>query len=173
VRIACCDAGILPVVLGDQSEILDVGREHRLVTPQIRKTLALRDTGCIFPGCQVPAQACQAHHVTPWWAGGPTSIDNLVLVCRHHHGVIEPHRYDPAADQWRITFDDTGRPHVHPPRRLRRDLPPGGNDGENSAQNRTKATAAPEVMTPQSHSQNQQENSAHRPGTGAQDTLIA
>ena len=173
VRIACCDAGILPLVLGDQSEILDVGREHRLVTPQIRKTLALRDTGCIFPGCTVPAQACQAHHVTPWWAGGSTSIDNLVLVCRHHHGVIEPHRFDPGADQWRITFDDTGRPHVHPPRRLRRDLPPGENDRENSAQNRTKATAAPEAMTPQSHSQNQQENSAHRPDTGAQDTLIA
>ncbi|AFV89648.1 HNH endonuclease [Acidipropionibacterium acidipropionici ATCC 4875] len=74
VRIACCDAGILPVVLGDQSEILDLGREHRLVTPQIRKALALRDTGCIFPGCQVPAQACQAHHVTrrcgtPPWPG--------------------------------------------------------------------------------------------------------
>ncbi|AMS05654.1 HNH endonuclease [Acidipropionibacterium acidipropionici] len=173
VRIACCDAGILPLVLGDQSEILDVGREHRLVTPQIRKTLALRDTGCIFPGCTVPAQACQAHHVTPWWAGGSTSIDNLVLVCRHHHGVIEPHRFDPGADQWRITFDDTGRPHVHPPRRLRRDLPPGGNDGENSAQNRTKATAAPEVMPARGHIQKQQENSAHRPGTGAQDTLIA
>ncbi|ALN15213.1 hypothetical protein ASQ49_07935 [Acidipropionibacterium acidipropionici] len=175
VRIACCDAGILPLVLGDQSEILDVGREHRLVTPQIRKTLALRDTGCIFPGCRVPAQACQAHHVTPWWAGGSTSIDNLVLVCRHHHGVIEPHRYDPGADQWRITFDDTGRSHVHPPRRLRRDLPPGGNDGENSAQNRDEESPAPEPMTARDHEQDHQENSAHRPDTetGSQDALIA
>ncbi|ALN16171.1 HNH endonuclease signature motif containing protein [Acidipropionibacterium acidipropionici] len=137
VRIACCDAGILPVVLGDQSEILDVGREHRLVTPQIRKALALRDTGCIFPGCQVPAQACQAHHVTPWWAGGPTSIDNLVLVCRHHHGVIEPHRFNPAADQWHITFDpDTGRPRAIPPARIRRDLPPDRRDTQQDSAHR-------------------------------------
>ncbi|ALN14714.1 hypothetical protein ASQ49_04830 [Acidipropionibacterium acidipropionici] len=163
VRLACCDAGILPVVLGEASEILDVGREHRLVTPQIRKALALRDSGCIFPGCEVSAQACQAHHVTPWWAGGPTSIDNLVLVCRHHHGVIEPHRFDPAADQWRITFDDTGTPHVHPPRRLRRDLPQAPNAGESSAQNPDKRAEARQEAEPGNgggHSQNQQENSA-------------
>jgi hypothetical protein len=128
VRQACCDAGLLPVVLGEASEILDVGREHRLVTPPIRKALTLRDRGCIVPGCTVPAQACQAHHVTPWWAGGATALDNLVLVCRHHHGLIEPHRFDPAADQWRIDFDDTGTPHVHPPRRLRADLPPDHPD---------------------------------------------
>ncbi|WP_114046090.1 HNH endonuclease signature motif containing protein [Acidipropionibacterium virtanenii] len=143
VRLACCDAGILPTVLGQASEILDVGREHRLVTPQIRKALTLRDSGCVFPGCTVPAPACQAHHVIPWWAGGPTSLNNLVLICRHHHGVIEPHRFAPAADQWRITFDpDTGRPQVHPPRRLRHDLPPGPDAGEDSAHQPETETGA-------------------------------
>ncbi|MEE8869840.1 MAG: HNH endonuclease signature motif containing protein [Acidipropionibacterium acidipropionici] len=133
VRQACCDAGLLPVVLGEASEILDVGREHRLVTPPIRKALTLRDGGCIVPGCTVPAQACQTHHVIPWWNGGATSLDNLVLVCRHHHGLIEPHRYNPGADQWRIDFDETGRPHVHPPRRMRADLPPGHPDAEENS----------------------------------------
>ncbi|AXE37380.1 HNH endonuclease signature motif containing protein [Acidipropionibacterium virtanenii] len=147
VRLACCDAGVLPLVLGDQSEILDVGREHRLVIPQIRKALALRDSGCIFPGCTVPAGACQAHHIIPWWAGGATSLDNLALLCRRHHGVVEPHRYDPAADQWRITFDpDTGKPQVHPPRRLRHDLPPGRPDPEESSAQLEEAVE-PEGMT--------------------------
>ncbi|AFV90908.1 HNH endonuclease [Acidipropionibacterium acidipropionici ATCC 4875] len=140
VRQACCDAGLLPVVLGEASEILDVGREHRLVTPPIRKALAIRDGGCVVPGCTVPAATCQAHHVVPWWAGGVTALGNLVLVCRHHHGLVEPHRYHPGSDQWRIDFDETGMPHVHPPRRTRGDLP---DARQNSALN-----PEPEEMEP-------------------------
>ncbi|MDN6555838.1 MAG: HNH endonuclease, partial [Acidipropionibacterium acidipropionici] len=60
-------------------------------------------------------------------------------------------------------------------RRLRADLPPGGNDRENSAQNRDEESPAPEPMTARDHEQDHQENSAHRPetGTGCQETLIA
>lgn len=161
VRLACCDAGILPVVLGTDSQILDVGREHRLVTAPIRKALNLRDGGCVFPSCTVPAPACQAHHVTPWWAGGTTALGNLVLVCRHHHGIIEPHRYDPAADQWRITFTRTGQPVIHPPRRLRKDLPPSERViRENSA----LPTAGLESIARKSQDR-RQEDSAPRPET--------
>ena len=52
LRRLCCDADLLPAVLGGGSEVLDVGREHRLVTPAIRAALRLRDGGCIFPGCE-------------------------------------------------------------------------------------------------------------------------
>lgn len=132
VRLACCDAGILPVVLGGASEILDVGREHRLVTGPIRAALRLRDSTCVFPGCTTPAAVCDAHHITPWWAGGPTSLDNLVTVCRHHHTVVEPDRFDPT-DQWTITVDPhTRKPVVHPPRRLTRHLSPPAPDIENA-----------------------------------------
>lgn len=132
------------MVLGEASEILDVGREHRLVTGPIRRALALRDKGCVFPGCTVPAAACQAHHVVPWWAGGATCLDNLALVCRHHHGLVEPHRYDPAADQWRVDFDPTiHRPVVHPPRRVRHLLPPEPDTGENSAPGQEPGTVEP------------------------------
>jgi hypothetical protein len=31
---------------------------------------------------------CDAHHITPWNRGGNTSIDNGVLLCRHHHTMI-------------------------------------------------------------------------------------
>ena len=58
-RIAC-DAGIIPVVMGSESEVLDVGRTSRLFTPAIRKALALRDKGCAFPGCDWPVAWCDA-----------------------------------------------------------------------------------------------------------------
>jgi hypothetical protein len=72
-----CDADILPVVLGGDSEILDIGRIQRLVSPAIRTALEVRDGGCLFPGCDQPPQACHAHHIQPWWAGGRTALNNL------------------------------------------------------------------------------------------------
>ena len=110
-----CDADLMPAVLGGPSEVLDVGRTQRLVTPAIRAALELRDGGCIFPGCDKPPSACQAHHRVPWWAGGETSLSNLVLVCDHHHGIVEP-AHDPTADRWRVEFRDDGIPHVLPPK---------------------------------------------------------
>jgi hypothetical protein len=54
LRMLCCDADIIPAVLGSESEILDVGRTNRLVTKPIRHALTLRDSGCTFPGCETP-----------------------------------------------------------------------------------------------------------------------
>lgn len=116
-RQLLCDADILPVVLGGQSEVLDVGRTERLVTPAIRAALEQRDRGCAFPGCDKPPRACQAHHITPWWAGGDTALHNLVLVCPHHHGIVEPGR-DPYADRWQIRLRPNGQPEVLPPQRV-------------------------------------------------------
>lgn len=117
LRRLLCDAEVLPVVLGGRSEILDVGRAQRLVTAPIRAALELRDQGCVFPGCDKPPQACQAHHLQPWWAGGSTSLANLVLVCPHHHGVVEP-GHDPTDDRWRVEIGDDGVPQVLPPQRV-------------------------------------------------------
>jgi hypothetical protein len=123
LRRMCCDAGILPVVLSGESQVLDEGQEHRLVTGAIRRALELRDGGCIFPGCTVPANLCQAHHIIPWWDEGPTSLDNLCLVCRHHHALVEPDRYH-SRDQWRIVVDPNTRiPRMLPPERLKNHLP--------------------------------------------------
>ncbi len=112
-----CDADLLPVVLGGPSEPLDVGRTERLVTPPIRAALEQRDRGCVFPGCDKPPQACQAHHIIPWWAGGDTALHNLVLTCPHHHGIIEP-SHDPGADRWQIRLRDDGIPEILPPTRV-------------------------------------------------------
>jgi hypothetical protein len=117
VRQWLCDADLLPVVLGGPSEILDVGQAQRLVTPGIRAALEVRDQGCVFPGCNAPPAACHAHHIIPWYRGGPTALWNLVLLCPHHHGIIEPGR-DPNADRWTLTLRADGISEIRPPRRV-------------------------------------------------------
>lgn len=112
-----CDADVLPAVLGGPSEVLDVGRAQRLVTPPIRAALEVRDDGCVFPGCDKPPSACHAHHIVPWWAGGRTALDNLLLVCAHHHGIVEP-GHDPTADRWQARLGADGVPEVLPPLRV-------------------------------------------------------
>ncbi len=80
VRRLACEAGIVPMVLGARSEVLDLGYTQRLITPAQRRALAARDQGCSYPGCTVPPMWCEAHHVTtgstadpPTWATGPCS----------------------------------------------------------------------------------------------------
>ncbi len=119
LRRLCCDAELIPAVLGSNSEVLDVGRASRLVTPAIRNALILRDGHCAFPGCQVRPKSCEAHHIQPWWNGGRTSLGNLVLLCHHHHGVIEPAK-DGRRDQWTVRIGDAGKPVFTPPARLQR-----------------------------------------------------
>jgi hypothetical protein len=112
-----CDAHVLPAVLGGTSEVLDVGRAQRLVTGPIRAALELRDRGCVFPGCDAGPRSCHAHHIVPWWAGGETSLGNLVLVCAHHHGIVEP-GHDPTADRWHVRLRRDGVAEAIPPRRV-------------------------------------------------------
>src|SRR3954463_4166920 len=62
VRRMACDAAIIPAVLGGRSELLDLGRTARLVTPKLFLALCLRDQGCTFPGCSRPPSWCDAPH---------------------------------------------------------------------------------------------------------------
>jgi hypothetical protein len=123
LRRLCCDAGLLPAVLGGPSELLDVGREYRLVTPAIRTALMLRDRGCAFPTCTARAGVCEAHHVVPWRLGGNTALSDLVLVCKHHHGIVEPTLYG-LRDQWEVRLAADGVPEFLPPARLDRQRRP-------------------------------------------------
>jgi Domain of unknown function (DUF222)/HNH endonuclease len=107
-RRLACDAGLLPVVLGANSEPLDVGRLHRLVTPAIRRALNLRDGGCRFPGCGRPVTWCDAHHLRSWVQGGPTSVDNMILLCRRHHVLVHEHHWTIRLDRHTGTVTATG-----------------------------------------------------------------
>ena len=70
VRKIACDADIIPVLLGSEGRILDIGRTTRIFPPHIRKAITARDQGCAFPGCTIPAPWCEAHHITYWSHGG-------------------------------------------------------------------------------------------------------
>ena len=114
LRKLACDAEVLPAILNGESEPLDVGRAQRLVIAPIRAALDIRDRGCALPGCDQPPADCHAHHITPWWAGGETSLANLVLVCPHHHNIVEPARQS-TTHRWEIRLRPDGLPEVPPP----------------------------------------------------------
>jgi hypothetical protein len=84
-RRLACNAGIMPVVMGGKSEILDAGREQRLVKGAMRKLMNIRDKTCTTNGCTVPAAFCEAHHQQPWSRGGRTSLKDCKLLCSFHH----------------------------------------------------------------------------------------
>jgi hypothetical protein len=114
VRRLACDAEILPVVLGTKSEILDVGRSHRLVTPPTWQALVIRDEHCTFPTCRRPPLMCHAHHIHHWLNGGQTKLDNLALLCGHHHRVIHN-------SPWEIRMNPVDkRPEFRPPPKMGR-----------------------------------------------------
>ncbi len=117
LRRMCCTANILPVVMGGPSKVLDLGRADRLASEPIRRALILRDRGCAFPGCDAPPEACEAHHIVPWYHGGKTSLINLVLLCHHHHGIVEPDRFQ-KRDQWEVRIAADGVPEFIPPLRF-------------------------------------------------------
>ncbi|MGC4810878.1 DUF222 domain-containing protein [Micromonospora sp. DT228] len=108
VRRLACDASILPAVLGGGSQILDVGRQRRLITGPLRRALVLRDRGCAFPGCDRPPRWCDGHHIHHWADGGDTSLTNAVLLCGHHHRHL--HHSD-----WVVRLGGDGHPEFVPP----------------------------------------------------------
>ncbi|MCU1373333.1 MAG: endonuclease, partial [Actinomycetia bacterium] len=85
VERTLCDCAAHRVLVDSASAILDYGRATRIVPVDLFNALVLRDQGCRHPGCDRPADWCDAHHVIPWWEGGPTSLENLALKCRRHH----------------------------------------------------------------------------------------
>jgi hypothetical protein len=91
VRRLCCDAEIIPMMLGTDGVPLDAGRSVRTANRQQRRALRAMYRTCAHPDCTVAFSACKAHHIRWWWRHlGPTDLDNLIALCeRHHHMVHE------------------------------------------------------------------------------------
>ncbi|GBC87038.1 hypothetical protein HRbin12_01039 [bacterium HR12] len=75
-----------------------------------------RDQGCTFPGCGTRAFT-EAHHIVFYRFGGPTTLENLTLVCSFHHRLVHEHgwriRRGPEGElTW---FRPDGRPHTPGP----------------------------------------------------------
>jgi hypothetical protein len=110
IRRLACDADIVRMVVRGGSEILDVGRATRTVPSAMRRALEHRDGGCTWDGCDALAGWCDAHHVVHWAVGGPTSLDNLRLLCRRHHRAV----HDGRRDRWPGNERRTSRPPPDP-----------------------------------------------------------
>ena len=142
-RRLACDADVIPVVLGTRSEVLDVGRAHRLITPALWRALVCRDRHCAFPGCTRPPVMGHAHHLTHWADGGPTALDNLVLLCGHHHRTIH-------STPWRVRLNPERRPAGVPAPAQTRAASPGAGVDQTPSETRVARTPGlPNESTPQ------------------------
>ena len=86
-RRISCDSTIVKIKEDKNGEPLSIGRRSRSIPPPMRRALRIRDGGCRFPGC-TNTRFVDGHHIKHWADGGDTSLDNLVLLCRHHHHLV-------------------------------------------------------------------------------------
>ena len=91
-RRLACDCGLVHWHEDQDGSALNVGRKTRSIPPAIRRALQRRDQGCRFPGCTTHKYV-DAHHILHWADGGETKLDNLVLLCRHHHRLVHEGGY--------------------------------------------------------------------------------
>ncbi len=106
-RRLSCDASVVSIRHGRSANDLDVGRRTRTIPPSLRRALEARDRGCRFPGCGL--RFTDAHHVRHWADGGETALDNLVLLCSHHHRLVHE-------EGWTVEWWGEGRPAFIDPR---------------------------------------------------------
>jgi hypothetical protein len=85
-RLAC--DGCLSRVLMADSQVIDVGRATRSVSPSQKRALRARDKHCRFPGCDRPVSWTSPHHIEFWARGGATNLPNMVSLCYFHHRCV-------------------------------------------------------------------------------------
>ncbi len=92
VRRLTCDGALVSVLEDGQGEVLNVGRKTRVIPSAIRRALKARDGSCQYPGCS-QSRYVDGHHIVHWADGGETKLDNLILICRRHHGLVHEFGY--------------------------------------------------------------------------------
>ncbi|RMB71942.1 HNH endonuclease [Rhodococcus sp. SBT000017] len=107
-RQLACDCVLTAIVMDENGSPINLARTARTVTAKQRKALTARDHGCAFPGCGKPAAWTEGHHIWHWADGGPTDMNNLVLLCGFHHRLI--HHSD-----WEVFIGTDNHPWFIPP----------------------------------------------------------
>ena len=85
LRRRLAEFNFIPIVLGGDGQILDYGRSRRYPPESMKAAIRARDRGCLKPGCTVPPEHCEFHHIKPWSEGGGTSMWNLGMLCTSDH----------------------------------------------------------------------------------------
>ena len=96
-RLAC-DCFLEVVLHNKVGEVVGIGRKTRKVPRWLIRQLKYRDGRCTFPGCEAN-HFLHAHHIRHWSRGGPTDLDNLVLVCTFHHKLLHEYGWNVAAGE--------------------------------------------------------------------------
>ncbi|CAB4879504.1 unannotated protein [freshwater metagenome] len=107
-RQLACDCLLTAIVMDENGNPLNLARTARTVTAKQKRALTARDHGCAFPGCGRPAAWTEGHHIWHWTDGGPTDMNNLVLLCGFHHRLI--HHSD-----WEVFIGTDQHPWFVPP----------------------------------------------------------
>jgi hypothetical protein len=85
-RMLACDAGIIPAILGSNSEVLDLGRTTRTWTRSQRRAAKIRaGSHCESPKCHATINRCDLHHEDYWENGGHTNLNKAIYLCTYHH----------------------------------------------------------------------------------------
>ncbi|OQQ25871.1 HNH endonuclease [Prescottella equi] len=127
-RRLACDCHLTPIVMDDGVPI-NLGRTSRTVSKKQRRALIARDHSCAFPGCGAPPAHCEGHHVIHWADGGPTDLDNLVLLCRYHHTLLHH-------SHWEVKIGTDRKPWFTPPSTVdpyKKPIPANGRAGPYAA----------------------------------------
>jgi hypothetical protein len=83
LRMLACS--VSRVLLGADSEVLDVGRKTRVWSAAQRRAIIARDRHCQADGCDRGPRWCDIHHLDHWGDKGETAVENGILYCRWHH----------------------------------------------------------------------------------------
>ena len=110
VRRIACEADIIPIVLGGDSVVLNVGRARRLATADQRRALRAMYPTCAVPGCTVAFGHCEIHHLTPWTHDdGRTDLATQAPLCNGHHHDVHAGRIVVTIDAVSRAVTVTGR----------------------------------------------------------------
>ena len=92
-RRMAAEAGIIPIVMGGPSEVLDLGREQRLFNRKHR--LAIGETYSTCAGCGRPAAWAELHHID-WFVrdGGLTNLKNAIPLCSSDHHAVHANGWE-------------------------------------------------------------------------------
>ena len=110
-----CDGGYVPILFDRDGAALNLGRTQRLHDARQRVVIATRDGECIAADCDRPASWCEVHHIVEFGKGGETSVDDGVLLCRHHHMLVHNNGWRVTRldhDYWMIPPPDIGEPMI-------------------------------------------------------------
>ncbi len=74
----------LKLLVMDGTDIRTIAHMGRAIPAKLRTGLEERDRVCQVPTCDVTL-GLEIDHIVPFAEGGPTSFENLVMLCKRHH----------------------------------------------------------------------------------------